>query len=285
MNFQYYETLLNNNKENLLFYVQNISPPIKQKELPVIIGEIMGKKKNIGLKEVIDGYVEVKNAENEKEADFSGLLKDEMVALFKTLISKEDNSVKAIKWRFFQYIKYERNIRVQTTYINIEEEKKNAADFILETQDDKAIFIVCEEVLDLDLFKENIKKIKDFSQKNDIIPDRIIFAVHRTHRDIPLDIHVNVNNMEIYPELWIEWVEPEKMFNGDDLIIIQNNFDEMVEVAGFNFSRTADLLDYAYEFTIGGQISIFKQVGYYSEQLEKDEEVELIWKGIMIKGG
>ncbi|GAG77556.1 unnamed protein product, partial [marine sediment metagenome] len=33
----------------------------------------------------------------------------------------------------------------------------------------------------------------------------------------------------------------------------------------------------------GGQISIFKQLDFYTEVSEDDPEVELIWKGIMVK--
>jgi hypothetical protein len=54
-------------------------------------------------------------------------------------------------------------------------------------------------------------------------------------------------------------------------------------MAGFNFISTDDLLNYVYKHTNGGQISIFRQLDFFTEVSEEDPEVDLIWKGIMIK--
>ncbi len=45
-----------------------------------------------------------------------------------------------------------------------------------------------------------------------------------------------------------------------------------------------DLLDYVYKMSQGGQISIYKSAGYFSENEQEEREVELFWKGIMLKG-
>ena len=36
--------------------------------------------------------------------------------------------------------------------------------------------------------------------------------------------------------------------------------------------------------TKGGQISIYKSSGYFSENFQEESETELFWKGIMLKG-
>jgi len=56
-----------------------------------------------------------------------------------------------------------------------------------------------------------------------------------------------------------------------------------LKLAGFNFTSLQDLLDYIYEFSEGGQISIIRQIDFFSENLKQELETELIWKGIIIK--
>ena len=92
-------------------------------------------------------------------------------------------------------------------------------------------------------------------------------------------IEVSVGNKKKTKQM-IEWIEQGCSFNGEDLLILNNN---ELEVAGFNFISLQDLLDYVYEFSEYEQISIFRQQGYFSENLTKSQNIELIWKGIMLK--
>ena len=115
---------------------------------------------------------------------------------------------------------------------------------------------------------------------NNLHPERIIIAANKSFRNIPIDKNIKIKDAEIEPELWIEWIEQGCPFNGEDLLILNNN---ELELAGFNFISLQDLLDYVYEFSEYEQISIFRQQGYFSENPTNFQNVELIWKGIMLK--
>ena len=161
-------------------------------------------------------------------------------------------------------------------------ESESFIDLIIEVDDDQYIFILCFDILDQEKYSKGVKQIEDFSNKHEIIPERIIFAFSKSYRSIPIDSVIRFDDVEIIPELWAEWIEEKCPFNGEDLLIVNNNESE---VAGFNFSYNKELLDYLYEFTEGGQISVFRNPGFFSENEnnENKHQVELIWKGIMVK--
>jgi hypothetical protein len=82
------------------------------------------------------------------------------------------------------------------------------------------------------------------------------------------------------PELWVELIDDRCPFDGIDLLIVDNTD---LNLAGFNFTKMDDLLDYIYQNSDGGQVSIIKQPGFFSEFTQDESEKELIWKGIMLK--
>ncbi|MCK4371206.1 MAG: hypothetical protein KAW03_09075, partial [Candidatus Lokiarchaeota archaeon] len=108
----------------------------------------------------------------------------------------------------------------------------------------------------------------------------IIFAIGKSFRNIPIDVPVKIISKELSPELWVEWIEENRTFNNEDLIIVN---DSELKLAGFNFTSTDDMLNYVFKHTKGGQISVYRQIDFFTEVNEEEPEVELIWKGIMLK--
>jgi len=283
MNFQHYETLLNKNKEKIKYYVNNIAPKLTVGELSIILMDIIGKGTAPKKNELIPGFIETGD-DFDKEADLSKLSLEELVEIYKFFISRENNSNKAIKWRFYQYLKFDKDFAFDAIFTNTSnKEEEKSIDFIIKEEEGKFYFVCCSEILDLSLFNDYVDTITKFTNDKKIKPKKIILISRRTHRDIPINEPVKIASEAVEIEIQVEWIESKTNFNGDDLLIIQNNFDETLEVAGFNFSSIKDLLDYIWEFTVGGQISVYKQVGYFTDEIEKKEQVELIWKGIMIK--
>jgi len=138
----------------------------------------------------------------------------------------------------------------------------------------------CQDILELNNFNSGVQAIKKYSEKTGKVPNRIIFASYKTYRNIPLEKDLVINDFKITPEIWVEWNDEERPFNGEDLLLVGSSD---LKIAGFNYTSMDDLLDYVYEYSDGGQISIFVQQNYLSEVSGEEQEVELIWKGIMLK--
>jgi hypothetical protein len=147
-------------------------------------------------------------------------------------------------------------------------------------EDGELTYVVCYDILDLNNFNSGVQAIKKFSKKTGKVPNQIIYAAYKTYRNIPLEKDLVINDIDITPEIWVEWNDEERPFNGEDLLLVGSS---ELKIAGFNFTSIDDLLDYTYEYSDGGQISIFAQQNYLSEISGEEQEVELIWKGIMLK--
>ncbi|MFX1385378.1 MAG: hypothetical protein ACFFBP_23420, partial [Promethearchaeota archaeon] len=186
----------------------------------------------------------------------------------------------AVKWRFYQFLKYIPDIIIENIKIKCTPEPEPFIDLIIENETGKLTFIICYEMLDLEKYNNGVTKLNDYINANNIIPDRVIFATNKSFRNIPIKELIKINDVTIEPELWVEWIEQNCPFNGEDLIIINNN---ELELAGFNFISIQDLLNYIYEFSENEQISIFRQPGYFSEIQNNYQNIELIWKGLMVK--
>lgn len=285
MNFQYYETLLDKSKNNLQYFLEQLKPAFTKKELQTILKDInneaLGKNEKSTL---ANGYIKIDS--NTKDlADFSRFSANQLKSLYQILISKEINTKKAVKWRLYQYLKYVRGFKSDSVYVNRTNEKNNMIDFIVETEAKDLIFITCLQILELDNYMEIINNFIEFAKRNKIIPNKVIIAACKSYRNIPISDAFAIGKKSIIPDIWLEWIDLNKQFDGEDLLIIKINEDdrERFELAGFNFSSTEDMLDYIYDKTNGGQISVFKQIGYFSEFIQEEPQVELIWKGIMIK--
>jgi hypothetical protein len=147
-------------------------------------------------------------------------------------------------------------------------------------EEDELTYIVCYDILDLNNFNSGVQAIKKYSEKTGKVPNRVIFAAYKTYRNIPLEKDLDINDLEIASEIWVEWNDEDRPFNGEDLLLVGSS---ELKIAGFNFTSIDDVLDYVYEYSDGGQISIFVQQNYLSEISGEEQEVELIWKGIMLK--
>ncbi len=285
MDFQYFETLLDKSDNSLLYFVEQIIPFFKKEELLILLDDLAGKPLNKSVKSSkATGFIEI-NDDYDKNAELSKLKSEQLKLLYQIFISKELNEKKDVKWRFYQYLKFVRGFNFKSIHVNRTNNENSAVDFIIEMENREIFFVNCGSILKLENYTEIITNIIKFSKNRKIVPDKIIIAANKSYRNIPITEAFTIQKYSIIPELWIEWVDLNKMFNGDDLLIMSNNKGEILELAGFNFSGTEDLLDYIYENSNGGQISIFKQIGYYSETVQKEQKpkVELIWRGIMIK--
>ncbi len=276
MNYQYYDTLYDKSDDFLRELLKRITPGFTAGEISVILNDLAGENDKISKERYYELTGEFGNNEN-----LSKLNHAQLELLYKIFISKELNDRKAIKWRLYKYLKYTKKMNIESIKLDLE---SNDIDFGVQDKDDKIIFITCCDTLDLSLYMETINNIITYGTVSNIEPDRVIIATNKTFRNIPINEAFNLKQKTIYPELWVEYMDPEKNFNGEDLIIVMLNDVEQFKIAGFNFGDIQDLLDYIYKMSDGGQIAIFRQIGYFSEVVKEQEQViELIWKGIMIK--
>jgi hypothetical protein len=263
--------------------LKQLVPKFNKEEISIIIDDIEGKSKKSSSKtsDLMEKFILFENFAGEP-TDYSNLSSDELEKLYKIFVSKEISDKKAVKWRFFKNLKYIRDLNIQKLHINRDKDQEEKdLDFIIETESDKILFVVCYDVLEIDEYLEIINNITDIYQEKEISPDEIIIATNRSYRNIPIKEKVTLGEVSIEPQLWVEWVDLDKPFNEDDLLIVRSNKE--LNLAGFNFSNIEDLLDYVYSYTEGGQISVYKQIGYFAESVEEEQQVQLIWKGIMIK--
>jgi hypothetical protein len=283
MTFQYYNTLKNKSKNNIVFYLEQLVPKFTEGEISTLIDDLNGedKKKSNQKSDLMKNFIMFEEFTGEP-TDYSNLSSDDLEKLYKIFVSKEISDKKAVKWRFFKNLKYIRDFKIKKLHINRDKDQEEKdLDFIIETETDKIIFTICYDVLEIDEYMEIINGVTEIFQENDIIPDEIIIATNRSYRNIPIKEKVTLGEVSIEPQLWVEWVDLDKPFNEDDLLIVRSN--EELNLAGYNFSNIEDLLDYVYNYTEGGQISVYRQVGYFAESVKEEQQVQLIWKGIMIK--
>ena len=274
MDIQYLNLLQDKSKKRLLYLVEYISPKFLKDELPMILEEIEGKasKSKKGLVDI--------GKDSGATADLSKLSLEQLKLMYQTFISREINNKLAVKWRLYQFLKYNRNIDVKNIQVNISGDSKQVVDLIVETGDKKIIFFTCVEVLELKNYKSALTEIIKFSKEQKKTPDRVIVAANKTYRNIPIDQHFKIDKAEITPELWVELIDDSGPFNGADMLIVDNT---ELNLAGFNFTNMEDILDYIYNNSEGGQVSIVKQPGFFSEYKSDESERQLIWKGIMLK--
>jgi len=280
MKLQFYETMEDKSKEYLTYLIDQIQPKFTESELKIFLEEFTNKpNKKSKSSKPLDDYVKIGD-DIAKFADLSKLTIEQLKIFFQIFISRENNENMAVRWRFYQYIKYMLNLNKKSVKININSDQDRFLDFIIETTNKEIILVYCYNILELNDFNKIISKLNDFAKEQNLIPDRVIIAVNKSFRNIPIDVPIKVINKEILPELWIEWIEENHPFNKEDLLIVNNS---EFKVAGFNFTSTDDLLNYVFKQSNGGQISIYKQLDFFTEISEDDPEVDLIWKGIMLK--
>lgn len=282
MKLLYYEMMDDKSKEYLLYLIEQILPQFTDSELKLFLEDITSEptKTNKSSKSKSNkGYIQI-GSDVGKAANLSNLTIEKLKLLFQIFISRETNDKTAVKWRFYQYLKYMLDLNIKSIKINQDHNPDRLIDFIIETTDKEVILALCHDVLELNNYEIAINQIKEFAKKQNLIPDRIIFASSKSFRNIPIDIPIKIINNEILPELWIEWSEENRPFNREDLLIVN---DSELKVAGFNFTNTDDLLNYVFTHTEGGQISIYKQLNFFTEVGDDEPEIDLIWKGIMIK--
>ncbi|MFX1573919.1 MAG: hypothetical protein ACFFB0_14320 [Promethearchaeota archaeon] len=279
MNLQFFETLDDKSKKYVSYLVDQILPQFTYNELNKFLDEIKTKPVKNSKSTTNDKFLEI-GKDKGKLADISKLNEIDLKTLFQIFISREINHRLAVKWRFYQYIKYYLGITIKSMKVNQNNNSAKFFDFILETEENETIFISCHDTLELDNFNQSLKDMAEFAKKQNTIPHRIIIAANKSFRNIPLDESYKIINTEITPELWIEWIEENRVFNKEDLIIVDNS---ELKLAGFNYTSMDDLLNYVYKYSNGGQILIFKQSDFFIGATEDETDVELIWKGIMIK--
>ena len=283
MNLQYYETMDDKSKEYMLYLIEQILPSFTKSELQIYLEDIESKpttgtkNKNKKSKTTSKGFVKI-GADIDKKADLSKLNLEQLKILFQIFISRELNDKKAVKWRFYQNLKYSSEIKVESVKVN--QDPNKFIDFIIETSQNEVILASCHDILELNNYNKVIAEVIAYAKKENLLPDHVIFATCKSFRNIPLDTPIKIISKEVLPTMMIEWADETRLFKREDLLIVN---DSELKLAGFNFISTDDLLKFVYKQTNGGQISIFKQLDFYTEVSEDDPEVELIWKGIMIK--
>ncbi len=275
MDVQYLNLLQDKSKKRLLYLIEFISPKFSKTDLPMILAGIGGKKDSKAKK----GLIAI-GKDSGAAADLSKLSLDDLKLMYQVFISREINNKIAVKWRLYQYLKYSRSIEVNTIKLNNFGGSKQVVDLIVETKDKKTIFFVCHDILELKLYKKALVEISKFAKEKKITPDLVIFATNKTYRNIPFDQPFKIEKKEIPIKLWVEIIDDNSPFNGVDMLVIDNT---ELNLAGFNFTNMEDILDYIYNNSEGGQVSIVKQPGFFSEYKTDESEKQLIWKGIMLK--
>ncbi|MFX1365708.1 MAG: hypothetical protein ACFFCE_16405 [Promethearchaeota archaeon] len=277
MKLQYYEMMDDKSKEYLLYLIEQVLPQFTENELKIFLEDFSGKKTSNAKSKI--NYVEL-GKDVEKLANLSKMTIEQLKLMFQIFISREKSDKLSIKWRFYQYLKYIPDVNIKTIKVNADLNPDLLIDFILETEENEVILTLCYDVLDIDSYNKAIAKINEFAKNENLIPDKIIFAVGKSFRNIPIDKSIKIINKELNSEIWIEWIEENRPFNREDLIIIN---DAELKLAGFNFTNTDDMLNYVFKYSKGGQISVHRQVDFFTEVNEDEPELELIWKGIMLK--
>ncbi len=179
-----------------------------------------------------------------------------------------------------EFLKFYRGFNIKNIQVNRSKNSTRAVDFIVETENKEIIFFTCFNVLELINYNTAISDIVKFAKKNDKTPDQFIIATNKVYRNIDIDTPFMIDSIELTPELWVEDIDDKSSFNGLDMLLIDNT---ELNLAGFNFTTMDDVLDYIFNNSEGGQVSIAKNPGFFSEYTNNVSEKELIWKGIMLK--
>jgi len=274
MDVQYLNLLQDKSKKRLLYLVEFISPKFSKDELPIILAEIGGKNSKAK-----KGLIDI-GKDSGTSADLSKLGLEDLKLLYQVFISREINNKIAVKWRLHQFLKYSRSVDINTIKLNTTGDSKQVVDLVVETKDKKTIFLACHDVLELKNYKNALIEISKYAKEQKITPNRVIIATNKTYRNIPIDQPFKIEKEEVSPELWVEIIDDNCPFHGVDMLIIDNT---ELNLAGFNFTNMEDILDYIYNNSEGGQVSIVKQPGFFSEYKTDESERQLIWKGIMLK--
>jgi hypothetical protein len=274
MDVQYLNLLQDTSKKRLLYLVEYISPKFSKDELAKVLEEIEGKSSK-SKKTLVE-----LGKDSDTNADLSKLSLDQLKLMYQVFISKEINDKTAIKWRLYQFLKYSRAIEINKIQVNMTGDDKQLIDLVVETADKKIILFTCVEVLELKDYKSALTEVIKFAKEEKLTPDRVIVAANKTYRNIPLDEPFKLDKEEITPELWVELIDDNCPFNGVDMLVVENT---ELNLAGFNFTNMEDMLDFIYKNSEGGQVSIVKQPGFFSEYKSDESERQLIWKGIMLK--
>ncbi len=286
MNFQYYKTLMDKSEENLFFLIEKIVPEPLKLELDIFLEGInLGKKQTQHQKRSLkDDYIEF-DTRNAQLADLSNLSIEQLREMYETFVSKERSDKKSVKWRLFQFLRVQKDLKFNQIHVKKNTHKEDAIDIIVETNTNSYIFFNCSYILEKEYYIDLLKKTVEFADENNIKPEKIIFSAHKTYRNIPFQEQIEMGSIKYNAEkeIWVEWVELEKPFNGEDLLIVLSNEKKKIEMAGFNFSSIESLLDYVYKHSSGGQIAVYKQPRYFSKKTKENPQIELIWKGIMLK--
>ena len=137
MNLQYYKTMDDKSKEYLLYLIEQILPKFTKSELQIFLTDIEVKpkeetKKSKSKTKTKKGYVEI-GADIDKKADLSKLNLEQLKTLFQIYISRELSNKKAVKWRFYQNLKYMSELTVESIKINQDPSPDGNIDFIIET--------------------------------------------------------------------------------------------------------------------------------------------------------
>jgi len=279
MNLQYYETMDDKSKEYLLYLIEQILPHITKSELQFFLTDIESKPTKKSKSKTKKVYVEI-GADINQKADLSKLNLEQLKTFFLIFISRELSNKIAVKWRFYQNLKYMSELNVESIKFNQNPRPDGDIDFIIETSENEVILASCHDILELNNYNKVITEVINYAKKENSLPDQVIFATGKSFRNIPLDTPIKIISKEVIPTLMVEWTEENRHFKREDLLIVN---DAELKLAGFNFISTDDLLNYVYKHTNGGQISIFRQLDFFTGVSEDDPEVDLIWKGIMIK--
>ncbi len=289
MSFQYYDTLLDKSEERLQYLIKHITPAFSKSEILQIIADLKQQEPKQKTKSKttsadidgneIEGFYQLQQDFN-PSVDYTSLTSEDLREIYKIFISKEKLSYLAVKWRLYQFLRVTRLLAIKSIHISKSIDDEVEIGFFIEDKNQqKIIFIVCD-ILESSKFDLGIKKVLNFVETQKISPDRIIFTASKSYRNLKLAKEIKIENKIIRPELWLEWTDTDISFNSEDLLIIN---DESIVVAGFNFTTMTDLLDFIYKKSEGGKISIFRQRGFFSENLKEDPNPALIWKGVMLK--
>lgn len=285
MNLQFYETLQDKSKEYLTYLIEHILPEFTTGELKLFLETLTTKTEKSGKnkknsKSKLSQEFAIINDDKKPTAYISKLNEKQLKLIYQIFISREINDKFAVKWRFYQYIRYHLGFKIKNLKINQDFTSEQYIDYIIETNENEIVFVSCHDILELNNFKDSLTEITKYAKEKNTIPDKIIFATGKSFRNIPIDDSFQIEDKEIILELWIEWTEENRNFNREDLIVVSKT---ELKLAGFNFTSSDDLLNYVYQNSNGGQISIYKQSDFFTGSSEEEPEVELIWKGIMIK--
>ncbi|MHA1313857.1 MAG: hypothetical protein ACTSSI_17800 [Candidatus Helarchaeota archaeon] len=289
MNFQFFDTLLDKSRERLAYLIEQIQPHLTKADLPILLenissGKSKGKssqksetKKKTG--KGIKGFIPL-NFDDTQKAEFSYLTERKLQQIYKLFISREENTRLAVRWRFYQYLKISRYWDIGSIFVNESAEQDNIVDFIIENKDGSTVLVSCFGILELNEFKKLITSLGHFTKSYSLKPDKIVLAAHKTYRNIPLNQELTINGNLLEPELWLEWIDHDRPFNHEDLLIVNEND---LAVAAFNFNGMYDFLEFVYKNSEGGRIIVYRQPEFFSESEKEKPGIEPIWRGIITK--